>query len=523
MTDWIQRNGRRAAELLAKADALLITAGAGMGVDSGLPDFRGQQGFWRAYPALGKLGISFEEMAQPRWFEELPEMAWAFYGHRQQLYRETKPHIGYEVLRDWGRAMPLGYFVVTSNVDGQFDAAGFDAERILELHGNIHTLQCTRPCREATWRDSGAELNIDQETFRARGELPRCPYCGSLARPNVLMFGDGNWVSARAGPQQSHYQHWLASTRGRSLVIVELGAGTAIPTVRRFGEALVAERTRTALVRINPLASETDDLTIPIRMGALEALMAIEAQLNGELRLRAPVRQTPVTEVMSLPAAKVVARGPERLPPSVATREMEIIDFVGAPDERLTAPAWSRDIPSYSDLRKTSFLDLDTGLVEPFNYLGIRREDEQACLDCWHGPTQDRYAPLPEIGGHLASGYFMTGRAVQLNESQAGTRRGAVIMLLCSPERDVILTVGAARWPLDGAALWRWLYETAPAALKPLEFPRVPWVARRLDAATEKHTAMLPTLQEVGRVMAWTWLRLHMYYDQTKRDEKRDE
>jgi hypothetical protein len=195
---------------------------------------------------------------------------------------------------------------------------------------------------------------------------------------------------------------------------------------------------------------------------------------------------------------------------------MEIIDFVGAPDERLAKPAWSREVPKYSDLRKTTFLDLDTGLVEPFNYLGIRVEDEQACLDCWRGPAPDRYVRLPEIGGHHASGYLMTGRAVKLDDAETGIRRGAVIMLLCSPEREVIVTVGAARWPLDGAALWRWLYESGPETLKALEFPRVPWVARRLDAAAAEHAAMLPALKEIGRVMAWTWLRVHMYHDQMK-------
>ena len=74
-SDKTQRNLRRAAELIAKADALLITAGAGMSVDSGLPDFRGGRGFWRAYPPLAKLQISFEEMAQPHWFAEKHEPA----------------------------------------------------------------------------------------------------------------------------------------------------------------------------------------------------------------------------------------------------------------------------------------------------------------------------------------------------------------------------------------------------------------------------------------------------------------
>jgi len=66
---------REAAEALNAAEALLITAGAGMGVDSGLPDFRGNQGFWRAYPAIAKLGLSFEQMANPAWFGKDPHLA----------------------------------------------------------------------------------------------------------------------------------------------------------------------------------------------------------------------------------------------------------------------------------------------------------------------------------------------------------------------------------------------------------------------------------------------------------------
>ncbi len=61
-----------AAEAIKAADALLVTAGAGMGADSGLPDFRGTQGFWRAYPIIAKLGLSFEEMTKPGWF--IPEL-----------------------------------------------------------------------------------------------------------------------------------------------------------------------------------------------------------------------------------------------------------------------------------------------------------------------------------------------------------------------------------------------------------------------------------------------------------------
>jgi hypothetical protein len=74
-----------------------------MSVDSGLPDIRGSGGFWRAYPPLAKLEISFEEMAQPHWFGARPAMASAIYRHHQQLYRATRPRVGYSLLRDWAR------------------------------------------------------------------------------------------------------------------------------------------------------------------------------------------------------------------------------------------------------------------------------------------------------------------------------------------------------------------------------------------------------------------------------------
>ena len=94
----IEDRVQQAAAAIQAADALLVTAGAGMGVDSGLPDFRGKQGFWQAYPAIAALGRSFEQMANPAGFEENPQLAWAFYGHRLNLYRQTAPHQGFRQL-----------------------------------------------------------------------------------------------------------------------------------------------------------------------------------------------------------------------------------------------------------------------------------------------------------------------------------------------------------------------------------------------------------------------------------------
>ena len=75
-----------------------------MGVDSGLPDFRGNEGFWKAYPPLAKLGIQFEEMANPQWFNDEPNLAWGFYGHRLNKYRKTAPHAGFSILKKMGNS-----------------------------------------------------------------------------------------------------------------------------------------------------------------------------------------------------------------------------------------------------------------------------------------------------------------------------------------------------------------------------------------------------------------------------------
>ncbi|EAU62596.1 NAD-dependent deacetylase 1, partial [Stigmatella aurantiaca DW4/3-1] len=173
---------RRAAHVLRSAEALLIGAGAGMGVDSGLPDFRGSEGFWRAYPAYAKLGLDFAGMANPQWFQRDPALAWGFYGHRLGLYRATQPHPGFALLRSWAERMPRGAFVFTSNVDGQFQKAGFSEDRILEVHGSIHSVQCLGRCGELA-SASPFTVDVDPESFRARPPLPSCPVCGALLRP----------------------------------------------------------------------------------------------------------------------------------------------------------------------------------------------------------------------------------------------------------------------------------------------------------------------------------------------------
>jgi NAD-dependent SIR2 family protein deacetylase len=269
----------QAAEVVQAARSILVAAGAGMGVDSGLPDFRGNEGFWQAYPPYRHLGLSFVDLANPSWFEQDPSLAWGFYGHRLNLYRATQPHAGFDILRSW--ILDAGHgFVFTSNVDGQFHKAGFRAQEVVECHGSLHHLQCMLPCSNDIWSASATQVIVDENSFRASEPLPACFRCGALARPNILMFGDARWCSQRSAQQEALFEQWLQTEAQSPMVVIECGAGRAVPTVRNLGE-WVAARFGASLIRINLREPEGPKGTISKAMPALRALQDIDTRIQG--------------------------------------------------------------------------------------------------------------------------------------------------------------------------------------------------------------------------------------------------
>lgn len=266
-----------ARDAINGADAMLITAGAGMGVDSGMPDFRGDEGFWVAYPPLAKLGLSFSSITSPKWLEKDPGLFWGFFGHLLALFRETMPHDGFKLLLDAAQRMPAGYYVVTSNVDGQFQKAGFDPERISEMHGSIHRLQCPLPCQPSIWSAEGFQMEVNLDECRAASEFPLCPHCGAIARPNILMFSDEKWIGRHAYQQHAGFEAWLDGLQGKRLVVIECGAGTAIPTIR-FISSIGERRVNSTLIRINPREADVTPGHFAVPAGALDGLSAVCAQ-----------------------------------------------------------------------------------------------------------------------------------------------------------------------------------------------------------------------------------------------------
>ena len=268
-----------AAAIIREAEAFVITAGAGMGVDSGLPDFRGDLGFWKAYPVYARRELSFAECATPEYFTIDPHFAWGFFGHCTSLYRETIPHHGFHLIKKWIKRNGADYFVVTSNVDGQFQKAEYDEERIHEVHGSLQWLQCHSCSNENIWYNDEV-FRIDEATMRAFDPLPRCKKCGEVSRPNALMFGDCWWRDRRSRHQEYAFDRFLQLNSARRIAVIEIGAGKVIPTIRATSSNIGKNFDLATILRINPRDPEISSPHHSIPCGALEALQHIDAFLG---------------------------------------------------------------------------------------------------------------------------------------------------------------------------------------------------------------------------------------------------
>ncbi len=118
-------------------------------------------------------------------------------------------------------------------------------------------------------------VEVDEATIRTDSDLPVCKTCGGIARPNILMFYDRGWVEDRSEQQERRYRAWLQKVKAARLVIIEIGAGLAVPSVRYESEC--SEGT---LIRINPRESDTPPGGISLPVGGLIALQQINALIR---------------------------------------------------------------------------------------------------------------------------------------------------------------------------------------------------------------------------------------------------
>jgi NAD-dependent SIR2 family protein deacetylase len=162
-------------------------------------------------------------------------------------------------------------------VDGQFQQAGYDDDRLLEVHGSIHWLQCTTPCNHNISKNNEV-FTIDERSMRSR-QIPKCPGCEEVSRPNILMFGDWAWLPDRTRVQEHLFERFVEDHADKKIAVIEMGAGSAIPTIRATSERIGLNLENATVIRINPREPDIKAPHISMPCGALEGLKKIDALL----------------------------------------------------------------------------------------------------------------------------------------------------------------------------------------------------------------------------------------------------
>lgn len=220
-------------QALHEADAVVIGAGAGLSTSAGLtysgPRFQEHFGdFIQKYKIQDMYSGGFYPF-------ETPEEHWAWWSRQIMINRyEKAPKPVYDELLKL--VHDKDYFVLTTNVDHQFQLAGFDKERLFYTQGDYGLWQCSEPCCQKTWdnEETVRRMVAEQRDMRVPTELvPHCPVCGKPMTMNLrcdnTFVQDKGWYAAC-----SRYEDFLRRHEGANVVYLELGVGGNTPVIIKY-------------------------------------------------------------------------------------------------------------------------------------------------------------------------------------------------------------------------------------------------------------------------------------------------
>lgn len=156
---------------------VLVLTGAGVSAESGIPTFRGKDGYWR--------NLDPTKLATANAFARDPQLVWDWYRERQQRIRNAQPNAAHEAIARLADHMD-DFLLVTQNVDDLHARGGIPAPKMVQIHGNIFVSRCSRCDWRAELHDGEAHNICDQ--IGVAGTLPTCPKCSALTRPGVVWF-----------------------------------------------------------------------------------------------------------------------------------------------------------------------------------------------------------------------------------------------------------------------------------------------------------------------------------------------
>lgn len=211
VTDWLSSvwNGR---------GRILVLTGAGISAESGIPTFRGEEGYWQ----IGSRNYFPEELATRAAFSRMPDEIWGWYLYRRSVCRAASPNAGHLALAELERGLVERhegdrFLLVTQNIDGLHLRAGNSLARTYQIHGNLDFM---RSVHEADTRCYPLPKVLGERWERGRAigseqrELLVCPHDGSPARPHVL------WFDESYDEERFRFRSTLEAVEQASLVLV---------------------------------------------------------------------------------------------------------------------------------------------------------------------------------------------------------------------------------------------------------------------------------------------------------------
>jgi NAD-dependent deacetylase len=229
-------------KLLDTPGLVLWLTGAGISAESGIPTFRGKEGYWQ----VGSRDYQPEEMATWAAFQEMPEEVWAWYLYRRGVCRAAEPNAAHRALSSAERRGGDRFLLVTQNVDGLHLRAGNTLDRTYQIHGNIDFMRCSRECLPAPVpMPEGVDVAWDKGRPVTDRELQalQCPSCGALARPHVL------WFDESYDEQNFRFQSAIDAAQHASLVVV---VGTTGATSLPMHIGSIAAQRGVPMIVVNP-------------------------------------------------------------------------------------------------------------------------------------------------------------------------------------------------------------------------------------------------------------------------------